>query len=370
MTGDGVSFVSFRSIEASRSRGLDGDGVSAVSLRELASRSRLARAAALAAMLASSGHPARADRPRDTPTAIEVDRDTAPAGRVGFGFDGGEPVDAWGVSITASWIDRPIELGADAFGGGSPATRPVRRRETLALGGALAFGERIAIDLRLRGSHQVGDRLTAAGNPERLARWVLQDVRLGGRIRIVGVRERTALVRAELTLPTGNDQQFAGDARWTAAWSLIGRALVARDIAIAGTAGIRLHGAEVAVGDRLIGDALFAAAGVSVPLRALGLTGVAERVAVTGELIGALGDHVGDLAGPSPIEARVGAIAQLSPELAIGAHLGFGLDDQVGAPRFRALLEVAWAPRVARSAQPAAATPPASDDADEDPDPP
>lgn len=326
------------------------------------------RLASLVAVLVLSVPAAHADRPRDTPTAIEVDRDTAPAGRVGLGFDDGAPVDAWGVSIAAGWIDRPIDLGAGAFGGGSPRTQPVRRRETLALGGALALGERIAIDLRLRGSHQVGDRLAAAGNPDRLARWVFQDVRLGGRIRIVGGGERTALVRAELTLPTGDDQQFAGDARWTAAWSLIGRAVVARDVAIAGTVGIRLHGAEVAVGDRLIGDALFGAAGASVPLRALGLTGAAERVAVTGELIGALGDHVGDLAGPSPIEARIGAIAQLSSELSVGAHAGFGLGDQIGAPRIRALLEVAWAPRVARRVQPPAPVPPASDDADDDPD--
>jgi hypothetical protein len=324
--------------------------------------------ASLSALVAIAAPSAHADRPRDTPTAIEVDRDAAPGGRVGLGFDDGAPVDAWGVSIAASWIDRPIELGADAFGGGSPRTRPVRRRETLAFGGALAFGERIAIDLLLRGSHQVGDRLTAAGNPDRLARWVFQDVRIGGRIRIVGDRERTALVRAELTLPTGDDRQFAGDARWTAAWSLIGRAVVAHDIAIAGTAGIRLHGAEVAVGDRLIGDALFGAAGASVPLRALGLTGAAERVAVTGELIGALGDHVGDLAGPSPIEARIGAIAQLSPELSVGAHAGFALGDQIGAPRFRALLEVAWAPRVARRVQPTARPTPESDEADDDPD--
>jgi len=42
---------------------------------------------------------------------------------------------------------------------------------------------------------------------------VFQDVRLGGRIRIVGGSERAALVRAELTLPTGDDRQFAGDAR-------------------------------------------------------------------------------------------------------------------------------------------------------------
>jgi hypothetical protein len=331
----------------------------------------IARAVALAVALAVvlAAAPARADRPRDTPTAIDVDRDSAPAGRVGLGFDDGEPVDAWGVSLRAGWIERPIELDAGAFGGGSPASRPVRRRETLALGAALALGDRIAVDLLLRASHQVGDRLTAAGNPAPLARQVFHDVRLGGRVRIVGGRARAALVRGELTLPTGDDEQFAGDARWTLAWSLIGRATLARDIAIAGAAGIRLHGAEVAVGDRLIGDALFAAAGASVPLPALGLSGAAERVAVTAELLGALGDHVGDLAGPSPVEARLGAQIRLLPELTIGVHVGAGLGDQIGAPRFRALVEVAWAPRSARAPGRPEPAPPAAPPEDPDDEP-
>jgi len=213
---------------------------------------------------------ARADMPRDTPTAIEVDRDATPAGRVGFGFDGGEPVDAWGATISAGWIERPIRIDAGTFGDGSPATHPVRRRETLSLGGALAIGDSVVIDLALRASHQVGDRLRAAGNPDGLARYVLHDVRIGGRIRVAGDRDRAALLRAELTLPSGDADQFAGDARWTAAWSLIGRATLPRDLVIAANAGIRLRGAEVAVGDRLVGDELFAAAGIAVPLPAAG----------------------------------------------------------------------------------------------------
>jgi len=312
---------------------------------------------ALCALGAAASQPAHADTPRDTPTAIEVDRDVAPAGRVGFGFDGGEPVDAWGASIAAGWIDRPIQLGAGTFGGGSPATQPVRRRETLALGGALALRDSVVVDLGIRASHQVGDRLRAAGNPEGLARFVLHDLRFGGRIRVAGDRGRAALLRAELTLPSGNADQFAGDARWTAAWSLIGRATLPHDVVIAATVGIRLHGAEVAVGDRLIGDELFAAAGVAVPVPAVGpLRALAAPVKLTGELLGSLGDHVGKLSGPVPLEARLGVVVQPVAELTVGAHAGFGLDDQIGAPRFRALIELAWTPRVARPVGPAAPT--------------
>jgi hypothetical protein len=324
---------------------------------------RAARVAALVWVVAGQARLAHADTPRDTPAAIEVDRDAAPAGRVGFGFDGGEPVDAWGASVALGWIDGPIRLPAGAFGGEAPASQPVRRRETLSLGGALALGESVVIDARLRGSHQVGDRLHAAGDPDRLARYVAHDVRFGLRIRVVGDDERAALLRGELTLPSGSAEQFAGDARWTAAWSLIGRARLPHDIVVAASAGIRLHGAEVAVGDRLIGDELFAAAGVAAPLQAW-MPGL-DRVRLTGELSGALGDHVGLLSGPSPAEARIGALVQVLPELTVGAHAGVGLDDQIGAPRFRAVLELAWTPRVARRPEPPA--PPDADDSDDTP---
>jgi hypothetical protein len=333
-------------------------------MRRMAMMGTMATGIALA--WASAAH---ADMPRDTPTAIEVDRGAAPGGRVGFGFDGGEPVDAWGASVALGWLDRPIELPAGTFGSGSPATGPVRRRETLALGGALAVGDSVVLDAVLRASHQVGDRLTAAGNPDGLARYVLHDLRLGGRIRIVGDGERAALLRADLTLPSGDDAQFAGDAAWTAAWSLIGRATLPGGIVVAGSAGIRLHGAEVAVGDRLIGDELFAAVGGAVPLPALGLGG-ADRVALTAELFGALGDHVGDASGPSPVETRVGVIVRglpALPALAIGGHVGFGLDDQIGAPRFRALVELAWTPRVARPEPGGAPAPPQTDDEPDEP---
>jgi hypothetical protein len=221
------------------------------------------------------------------------------------------------------------------------------------------------VDGVLRASHQVGDRLTAAGNPTHLARFVLQDLQLGGRVLLAGDRDRAALLRAELALPTGDDAQFAGDAAWTLAWSLIGRVALPRDIAIAATAGIRLHGAEVAVGDRLVGDELFAAAGATVPLPALGLA-AADRVAVTAELRGALGDRVGGSTGPNPAEARIGVRVQALPALALAAHAGVGLDDQIGATRLRALIEAAWTPRVPHAA-PAAVppAPPPDDDSDQ-----
>jgi hypothetical protein len=269
------------------------------------------------------------------------------------------------VSVAGGLVARPIALGPDAFGGGSPPTQPVRRRETLTLGGALAVGDRVVLDGALRASHQVGDRLRAAGDPDHLARYVVHDLRLGGRIRVAGDRDQAALLRADLTLPSGNGGQFAGDASWTAAWRLIGRVTLPHQLVIAGCAGVRLHGAEVAIGDRLIGDELFAAVGVAVPLTALGLGRIGEHIALTGELAGALGDHVGMQAAPSPLEARLGLIVQPLPALAIGARIGVGLDEQIGAPSFRALVELAWTPRRARTEAPPVPAPDPDDELDD-----
>ncbi len=314
----------------------------------------------MAVAVVAAGRGAQAEQPRTKAAAIEVDRDATPAGRVGFGFDGGERVDAWGASLSVGWIERPIALAAGTFGAGSPASAPVRRRQTLTLGGAIAVGESVVVDAALRASHQVGDRLHAAGEPERLQRGVLHDVRIGARIRVAGDEDRAALLRGDLTLPSGNGSQFAGDARWTAAWRLIGRLTLGRAVVLAGNAGIRLHGAEVVVGDQLVGDELFGALGVAVPLGALGIE---APVTVTGELLGALGDQVGEASAPSPVEARLGAIVRPVPALAIGVHVGAGLVDEIGAPRLRAVLELAWTPRVARAARPVA--PPEAAESDE-----
>jgi hypothetical protein len=95
-----------------------------------------ATAAAAAAAVLPPGA-ARADTPLDRPSAIEADRDEAPPGRTELGFDGGAPVGGWGVTLGAGWLERPLVLR-----GAAGETEPVRRRETVSLGGALARGSR------------------------------------------------------------------------------------------------------------------------------------------------------------------------------------------------------------------------------------
>ncbi|HSK03791.1 MAG TPA: hypothetical protein VK932_21205 [Kofleriaceae bacterium] len=299
-----------------------------------------ARASIAAVAIAALGGPAaRADTPRQTPSAIEVDRDAAPPGRTEFGFDGGAPLDGWGVTLGAGWLERPLTFTA----ADGAETLPVRRRQTLSIGGAIALGERAALDARFGAAHQVGDRLRPA-DPRALDRYVPGDLRLGARVRVAGDPRRAMFVRGELTLPTGDDGDFAGEASWTLAWQLAGRLVLPRGITAAAAAGIRLRGAEVVIGDRLAGDELTGALGVAVPVPALRpLWCDPEQVKLTAELSGALGDDVGAGRGPSPAEARLGLVTRPRPAITLGVRIARGLTDEIGAPRARLSLELTYA---------------------------
>jgi len=263
---------------------------------------------------------ARAEAPLDAPTATEVDRDTTPPGGGELGFDAGTPLDTWSVALTGGFIERPIAF-ADA----------VRRRESLVIGGALALGPSVVVDARFPLSHQIGDRLRALGSVTRLDRFVPGDLRIGVRIHV----SHPVFLRGELSLPTGDAHDFAGESSWMAAWGLIGRfELPAANLVLAATGGIRLRGDEVLVADRVIGNELFGAAGI--------IGRVLPELAVTAEVAASLGDEVQGVQGPYPAEARAGVVVWPLPFLELSLRGGVGLNDEVGAPSFRLVLQVAY----------------------------
>nr|MDQ3301646.1 hypothetical protein [Myxococcota bacterium] len=134
-----------------------------------------------------------------------------------------------------------------------------------------------------------------------------------------------------------------GEASWALAWRLLGRITAPGGIVIAGTAGIRLRGAEVVVGDRLVGDELLAAIGVAIPVPPVRpLWCAADQVKLTAELHAILGDDVGIGRSPSPVEARVGIVTRPTREVTVGVRGGAGLVDEIGAPRYRLLVELAY----------------------------
>jgi hypothetical protein len=282
---------------------------------------------------------AHADTPVLRPEAFEVDRDATPPGQAELGFDGGgELPGRWAASVQLGYLDRPMRLHTTEI-----KTFPVERRETLALGGAVAIGTAIVLDARMPLSHQVGDRMQGLGDERPLDHWVPGDLSAGLRIHVAQRRHAGLFVRGQLTLPTGDDHDYAGEDRFTASWLLIGRFTLPHGIVIAGTAGVRFRGSEVQVADRLLGDELVGGIGATFALPAVcGLWCDANQVRLTAEVVGVLGNDVGDKRGPSPVEARVGMISRIRPWLAVAGRIGRGLDDQIGAPRFRGMLELVY----------------------------
>jgi hypothetical protein len=299
--------------------------------RGLATLSVVAGIAGLAA-------PAAADAPVDRPEAFEVDREQPPPGQAELGFDSGAPVGAWAASVQLGYLDRPFRLHTTEI-----KIFPVEHRETLALGGAVSLGTRLVLDARLPLAHQVGDRMQGLGDERPLDRWVLGDLGLGGRVRLSTTKHASLFVRGALTVGTGDDHDYAGEARYTLAWMLIGRFSLPYGIVIAATGGVRFRKAEVIVADRLLGDELFGGIGATYELPGLrGLWCEANRVRLTAEVVGVLGNDVGEELGASPAEVRFGMVSEIRPWLAIAGRVGKGLDNQIGAPRLRGMLELVY----------------------------
>lgn len=290
-------------------------------------------------MLVATVALADADTPAEHPGAFEVDREVPPPGQAELSFDGGAPlVGDWAASVQLGYLDRPFRLHTSEV-----KIFPVEHRQTLALGGAMALGERALVDVRLPLAHQVGDRMRGLGDDRPLDRWVIGDVTVGARVRLSTRDGAAVFVRGVITVPTGDDFDYAGEARYTAAWMLIGRFTLPAGFVAAATAGVRFRGREVIVADRMLSDELFGGVGVTYALPAIrGLYCGANQVRLTGELVGVLGNDVGDRAGASPVEARIGVISRIRPWLAVAARLGKGIGDQVGNPRFRGLLELVF----------------------------
>lgn len=299
---------------------------------------RAPRTLILVAVLAS---PARANTPLARPEAIEVDRDTTPPGQAEMGFDSGAASGDYAFGITLTELERPLRLRT-----GELVTSPVKRRETASLGGAIALGDDVIVDAKLPLSHQVGRRYQLLGDARSLDPWVPNDLQLGARVHVMTRGPIAVFVRGNVTLPTGDDYDFAGDARWSAAWSGIARITLAHDITLAATGGIRIRGAEVRIADLIIGDELFWAAGATVGIPPVGaLWCSASQFELEAELVGVVSDRVDHVRGPSPIEGRVGLVGRIRPQYAIAARIGTHLDDELGAPAFRATVDLVFQQR-------------------------
>ncbi len=287
------------------------------------------------------------------PEATDVDRDDSPPARGELGFDGGAPLGDWGVQATLGFLDRPITLTT----ANGVTTEPVSTRETLGLGGGIAVGDSAVVNLRVGFAHQAGDRFIGLGDDHPLETWVPLDARVGARVRVMEGEHASVFLRGELTAPVGDERDFAGDAGWSGTWDVIARAALPGGVIVAASGGVRLRGKQTTIANVRIGDEATGALGIVVPVPPLCHLWCKDQVAVTGEVVAILGDSEPSGNGPSPAEARVGVVSRPRPWLEVAARVGFGLDDQIGSPEWRAVLAVTWRQPSAHVAPPKPSAP-------------
>lgn len=288
---------------------------------------------------------AQVDIPADT--GFSVERFTPAPGNTSFlSMDHADalPHGAMSFTASASLMSRPIalrELDDDDL-----ATVPVDNRLGLDLSFAYGLGARFQAGIALPVVvYQDGDRLRDIGLDETgLARSALGDIRLHGKARVLGRsgwRGPAAAVGVDMTLPTGNDEHFAGErgvivgvramGSWRHQWFSAGM-----------NAGVRLR-TERAV---LLSPARphnhewWATWGAAVALP----TSARYAASLLAEYALVIADKSsGSARGPSPGEWRVGARLSLCTGLSFTVGGGAGTTpDDVGSPAWRLLGSVRY----------------------------
>ncbi|MBK7073810.1 MAG: thrombospondin type 3 repeat-containing protein [Myxococcales bacterium] len=309
------------------------------------------RAALVVAALAGSATAAAAQRAPASEPAFSVERFTpAPGSALWIGVEDADVPAAGRWVVTGStWIaSRPIVLRA--LSTGAESTEPVRLRWGQEVAVARGLGARYLVGLAVPAALQWGDRLAGIGLSEApLARAVLGDLRLHGRARVVGAPGAPGLAAAvavALTVPTGDDGDFAGEAGAVLAWGLRAGYRTG-DVAITGGAGLRLRTEEVVLLSpaRPHGNELTASLGAAVRLAPLGRQfGGGDRAWAMVEVEAALGDDAGKGArGPSPAEARIGVRADVAHCWSVALAGGGGFTrDEVGSPGYRLIAQLTF----------------------------
>jgi hypothetical protein len=291
---------------------------------------------------AAAAATARADTPTDAPTATDVERWTASATSWWAGLEDPRVVGLGHLAfgLTASGITQPIRLTSAT---GEDLGAPVSRRLALLASAAYGVTDSVEIDASFPIYLQDGDRLEAVGDPRGLRAVTRGDLRLGGKFQVVDRAVLRAGFAADVVLPTGDDLHYAGEASWVLHWRALA-ALELGPIGIAFAAGVRIRGEEVLLaagqvaGNEVVG-------GVALAYRLPPISGVIcdwTQLRLIAEVDGVVGDTVGEVRGPSPFEARVGIRGRIWRGWTIGVVGGRGLTDEVGAPRWRGVLEVSW----------------------------
>ena len=238
--------------------------------------------------------------------------------------------ESWHVAVLGTLMSRPIVLRP--LQGGDETSVPVRLR----LGYEVAVARGITRRLQLGAALPVvaaqdGDRLQGIDLSEKsLAPVALGDIRVHAKLRLQDdVRARLGYGLAmHLRLPTGDDDNFAGEAGAIVAWSLLAD-YAGPHWRVAANLGLRLRTTEVVLLSpaRAHSNELLAtiAGEYRHPTYPLGLLVEFSKVR-------------GDGGGPSPGEARLGVAAYVLPRATLKVATSRGTTPgEVGSPAWRVL---------------------------------
>ncbi len=306
------------------------------------------RAAVALVVLVAASSPAAAQA---NSTAFSIDRFTpSPSRDAILGTE--EPHVLSHLEIAAgavgSLLSKPIIL--EDVGGAGEVSVPVETRFTTDLLAAIGLGSRFQLGMALPlVLGQSGDRLTGLGFDERqLASFAVGDLRFHGKVRFGGHRRRglATAIAVTLSLPTGDEDHFAGEAGSTFGVALVG-GWRDRWWRVAVNVGARFRNEEVVLFDpaRPHTNELVTSLAAAVTIPRI----PAERLDATFELAKVFGDcksKLGDecvVRGYSPGEVRFGVRVRLSGHWAIVTGVGVGFTpDEVGSPAWRFVTGVRW----------------------------
>jgi hypothetical protein len=280
--------------------------------------------------------------PTDAPAAIELERWAASATSWWAGLEDARVVGLGhlAIGLTASAIGRPVGLTSPT---GEDLGAPVARRLTMILTAAYGVTETVELDVAIPIAFQSGDRRAALGDDRALASTAGGDLRIGGKLQVVDRGALRVGFAADLVLPTGNEQHYTGEASWIVHWRALAGVQLGR-FGAAAAAGVRLRGEEVLLApEQVAGNEVVGGIALAYALPPIGgMSCDWTQLRLIAELDAVLGDTVGEVRGPSPVEARLGVRGRIWRGWTIGVVAGRGVNDEVGSPRWRGVVELSW----------------------------
>lgn len=260
---------------------------------------------------------------RPTPSGaqplITVERAAvAPKGTVSFGF-------------FVEYAKNPLVSRRTALS--SDPDRPVSDRTALLIGAAYAPVPRLELGAVIPVLQQSGfEKSTGVDAADGT---VLGDVALHAKYFVLSSAPLSLGASTSLSLPTGDDTQFAGSKSVT----FHARGILEIDVGalqLAGNGGVRIRPEEAVLINVHQGNEL--TYGLGIGYRAT------RAIQVVGELFGAVGLEEGASGAVSPLEAVGGVRYRVAREVAVIGGVGRGLLSGVGAPDVRVFLAMTWSP--------------------------